>query len=140
MPVARPEPDGSIAAEALWVDRFGNVQLNLGPDDLPGGEEHLELRLGDRRFSARRAVTFADVGAGALGLVVDSYGMLAVVADRSSAAEELGVAAGDEVVVAAVEGEGPPVAVTTTVRLRGSATGADAPTATGADAPTGPED
>jgi hypothetical protein len=66
--------------------------------------------------------------------------MLAVVADRSSAAEELGVAAGDEVVVAAVEGEGPPVAVTTTVRLRGSATGADAPTATGGDAPTGPED
>jgi S-adenosylmethionine hydrolase len=140
MPVARPEPDGSIAAEALWVDRFGNVQLNLGPDDLPGGEEHLELRLGDRRFSARRAVTFADVGAGALGLVVDSYGMLAVVADRSSAAEELGVAAGDEVVVAALEGDGPPVAVTTTVRLRGSATGADAPTATGGDAPTGPED
>jgi S-adenosylmethionine hydrolase len=130
MPVARPEPDGTIAAEVLWVDRFGNVQLNLGPDDLPGGEEHLELRLGDRRFSARRAVTFADVGAGALGLVVDSYGMLAVVSDRSSAAEELGVAAGDEVVVAALEGDGPQVAVTTTVRLRGSATVADAPTGT----------
>ncbi len=123
MPVAREEPDGTIVAEVLWVDRFGNVQLNLGPDDL-GGADHVELRLSERRHSARRAVSFADVGSGGLGLVVDSYGMLAVVADRASAAEELRAAPGDEVVVAAVGGaEQVPASVTTTVHLRGAAGG-----------------
>ena len=35
IPVPRSEPDG-LVAEVLWVDRFGNAQLNVGPDDLIG--------------------------------------------------------------------------------------------------------
>ncbi len=32
----RDEPDG-VHAEVLWVDRFGNCQLNVGPEDLTAG-------------------------------------------------------------------------------------------------------
>ena len=34
--VALPQddPDGKIAGEVLWVDRFGNCQLNIGPEEL----------------------------------------------------------------------------------------------------------
>jgi len=116
MPGAREEPDGTIVAEVLWVDRFGNVQLNLGPDDLPPGTESVELRLGGSRYTARRVRAFSEVTPGGLGLAVDSYGMLAVVADRSSAAEELRAAAGDEVVVSVLGDVGDP-AVTTAVQI-----------------------
>jgi len=116
MGVSRLEDDGTIAAEVLWVDRFGNVQLNLGPDDLPPGTESVELRLGGSRHTARRVRAFSEVTPGGLGLAVDSYGMLAVVADRSSAAEELRAAAGDEVVVSVLGDVGDP-AVTTAVQI-----------------------
>ncbi len=103
MPVARTEDDGTIAAEVLWVDQYGNVQLNLGPDDLDPLGSHVELAISGARHSARRAANFTEIGAGALGLITDSSGMLAVAADRASAAEELRVAAGDEVVVRVID-------------------------------------
>ena len=44
----------------------------------------------------------ADVGPGELGLIVDSYGLLALVVDQASAAAELHLDAGDEVHLSAV--------------------------------------
>ncbi len=130
MGVSRLEDDGTIAAEVLWVDRFGNVQLNLGPDDLPPGTESVELRLGGSRHTARRVRAFSEVTPGGLGLAVDSYGMLAVVADRSSAAEELRAAAGDEVVVSVLGEVGDP-AVTTAVQIGRAPAPASAPASAG---------
>ena len=49
---------------------------------------------GDSQRVATRQHTFADVGTGAVGLVVDSCGMLALVLDQRSAAEDLGLGAG----------------------------------------------
>jgi hypothetical protein len=40
---------------------------------------------------------FADAGPGEIGLITDSYGLVAVVLDRRSAAEELGLDAGSPV-------------------------------------------
>jgi len=109
MPATVPLPrieDDLLIAEILWIDRYGNCQLNLGPDDLDPGTTTVQLRVGSPSDpggvtvrSATRSDTFADIGAG-LGLVTDSYGMLAISLDRASAADELGVAAGDQVVVA----------------------------------------
>ena len=36
VPLPASEADG-FHAEVLWVDRFGNCQLNVGPDDLTPG-------------------------------------------------------------------------------------------------------
>ena len=44
LPARRGRPS---SCEVLWVDRFGNCQLNVGPDDLPGGvRRRIELRFG----------------------------------------------------------------------------------------------
>ena len=43
VPLPREEADG-IHAEVLWVDRFGNCQLNVGPEDLPAGVESWRVR------------------------------------------------------------------------------------------------
>ena len=45
------------------------------------------------------ALTFADVGEGELLLYVDSYGSLALAVNRGSAAAELRLVPGDEVVL-----------------------------------------
>ena len=112
--------DTTVIAQALWTDRFGNVQLNLGPDDLPAAfGEVVEVRCssptdptGGTTRAARRVGAFADIASGAVGLVVDSNGMLALAMDQRSAADELGVADGDQVVITALDDE--PGAPTTT--------------------------
>lgn len=102
VPLPRSEDD-AVVCEVLWVDRFGNAQLNVGPDEIPvpWGDE-IEVRIDDPvggRITRRavRSATFADLPAGTVGLVLDSYGMLALALDRRSAADELGLAAGSQV-------------------------------------------
>ena len=110
IPLPRTEGD-EIHAEVLWIDRFGNCQLNLGPEDLDEvaalrGVDRVTLRLGDPTAptgvtsrTAVRSSNFAEIGGG-IGLVLDSYGMLAVCLDRRSAADELGIGPGDQIAVA----------------------------------------
>jgi S-adenosyl-L-methionine hydrolase (adenosine-forming) len=101
--VPLPFPDGdAVAAQVLWVDRYGNAQLNVGPDDVDHLGDQVRLRMGERTRIARRATSFAELGPD-LGLVLDSYGLLAVCLDRNPAAEELGIGAGDEVKIEPVD-------------------------------------
>ena len=92
------EVEGGLEAEVWWIDRFGNCQLNLGPDELevlggqPGGR--VEVRVGDHTRVARWVDTYADAKPSELVLLVDSYGLLALALDRRSAAAELGLRAG----------------------------------------------
>ena len=112
VPLPRLEGD-ELVAEVLWVDRFGNAQLNIGPDDVPPTwGAHLQLRIGDpvdpsgvRARRARRATCFAELAGGGVGLVLDSYGMLAVAMDRRSAADELGLVATDLVTIVSLGDE-----------------------------------
>ncbi|MCU1360288.1 MAG: hypothetical protein JWN99_1577 [Ilumatobacteraceae bacterium] len=113
------EDDGSIVCEVLWVDRFGNCQLNLGPDEVASLGSRVQVSVGDLvgqptvRIAAL-ARTFDDVGTGAVGLVTDSYGMLALALARRSAAEELHIAAGDQVLLSPLgEGDGGPASSVT---------------------------
>jgi S-adenosylmethionine hydrolase len=118
VPLPRTEGD-TIVAEVTWVDRYGNCQLNVGPDEVARLGTTLSIGLtsptGERSTRTAAVVrTFADIGGG-IGLVVDSFGMLAICVDRGSAAEELSVAPGDAVVLTAVAESG---GVTTRVTLR----------------------
>jgi S-adenosylmethionine hydrolase len=118
LPVSHVEGD-TMEVEVLWVDRYGNAQLNVGPDDVdgwagpdepvevswssgvpgagfpaadrPGGFESVGSRV------AARVTSFAEVGPGRVGLVVDSYGLLALALDQGSVADELGLRAGSAV-------------------------------------------
>jgi S-adenosylmethionine hydrolase len=93
--------EGSVAAEVWWIDRFGNCQLNVGPDELaalgaaPGGP--VEVHLGERAKAARWVGTYADAKPSELVLLVDSYGLFALALDRRSAAAEYALRPGSPV-------------------------------------------
>src|SRR5437588_3881373 len=93
--------DGALVAHVVYVDRFGNLQLDVEHEELPG----LGLKLGRGvaleagSAGARTAHfvrTFADVNAGELLLYEDSYRRLAVAISHGDAAERLRLGAGDE--------------------------------------------
>lgn len=112
--------DTKIIAQVLWVDRFGNAQLNVGPDDLTDAfgpaatEQPIDVRIstptdpsGGTTRSAKLAKSYADLAGGAVGLVVDSSGMLALAMDQRSVAEELLLDAGDQVTLTPGSDSGP---------------------------------
>jgi S-adenosylmethionine hydrolase len=94
LPVPRFE-DGTLVAHALVLDRFGNVGLNVGHEQLAGSGltlgGALELECGGERYLAKYAQTFADVTAGELLVYEDAYRMLAVAINRGDAASTLGL-------------------------------------------------
>ncbi len=93
---------GLVETEVQWVDRFGNVQLAAGPDDVVAAALGTELEVvGASTHRARRVEAFAEIGPGGLGLIVDANGRLALVCDRRSAATVLGMRAGDAVTLRA---------------------------------------
>ena len=93
--------DGQVEAQVWWIDRFGNCQLNVGPDDLaamgatPGAP--VEVRMGERVKAARWVGTYSDAKPSELVLLVDSYGLFALALDRRSAAAEYGLRTGSAV-------------------------------------------
>ncbi len=102
LPLTREE-EGAVVGEVLWVDRFGNVQLNVDPDDLLLMDDPLVLSWGDKRRTAVRARSYSDLRPGQVGLVTDSYGLVSVALDRRSAAAELKLASGDAVTIKPAE-------------------------------------
>lgn len=136
VPLSRVGDDGTVVAEVLWVNHLGDCQLNLGADDLglddsTGRGVHLEVVAGTGPDPMTRvaewlgAPSAASVGAsamvvsGAIGAVVDPYGMVALVASRRSAADELRIGVGDQVVVRVRRDGGAPAAGSTSpVALR----------------------
>jgi len=120
IPIARLE-NGALACEVIWVDRFGNCQINASADDLhqiDGAEApvgRLRVTIGSDVRNLRVVESFDALGSAALGLVVDASGLLSLAIDRASAARELGVAEGDQVVLSAA-GEETPTSVP--VRMR----------------------
>lgn len=91
----------TIDCEVLGVDRFGNVQLSARSHHLvaAGLTEVSEIEMASSRgkTSGRRASTFGEVNPGELAVIVDSGGWVALVVNRGSAAEVLGLAPGDAV-------------------------------------------
>ena len=95
VPVPRDE-DGGLACEVTWVDRYGNCQLNVGPDEVAAWGDRIRVSIDGIARSAPLVQTFADAGGG-VALVTDSYGMLALCVDRQSAAMDLGIGVGTAV-------------------------------------------
>jgi len=96
---AAVHPD-RVEAEVLWVDHYGNAQLNVDPQDLAHLGDSLLLRTADDSRLVRRAASYAAVGAGETGLVVDSYGLVSLAQNRRSCAAGLGLEAGSAVTLA----------------------------------------
>jgi S-adenosyl-L-methionine hydrolase (adenosine-forming) len=96
-----PQPEISqrrIRATCLYIDRFGNMQLNLTSDDLkrcgvePGHKVEVE-HTGDHYFAVA-ARTFADARPGEIILYLDAYENVALAITGGNAAETLSATAG----------------------------------------------
>jgi S-adenosylmethionine hydrolase len=99
-----PQPEigeRRIRATCLYVDRFGNIQLNVHADQLaplgivPGRQIEVELAMD--RFYALAARTFAEARTGDIILYEDAYRNIALAISRGNAAQTFGVRAGMEV-------------------------------------------
>jgi S-adenosylmethionine hydrolase len=91
---ARPDRDG-IDARVLHVDRYGNCLLSVraglkSPRPVTG----LRMSWGQRR-PVLTARTYAELPAGAVGLLPGSQGFLELAVNQASAAEALGLRRGD---------------------------------------------
>ncbi|MET0275571.1 MAG: SAM-dependent chlorinase/fluorinase [Acidimicrobiia bacterium] len=95
------DDDGAIVGQVWWVDRFGNCQLNIDPDQLllagthPG--DNVEVRTPTGVRAARWVHTYADAKPSELVMLVDSYGLVSLAFDRESAAVALGLHASEPV-------------------------------------------
>ncbi len=105
-PVPEPHtgPDGSVRAEVLWIDRFGNAELNVRPADAGHLGGIVDLHAGSQTWPARRVAAYGDLDASEVGLVTDSYGLLAVSCRGTPAAARTGLGPGDEVWLRPAEG------------------------------------
>ena len=95
-PLLLPLPevaDGMVSGEAWWVDRFGNVQTNISPDDLReaglGDCSELAVRIGASVHRIRRADTYAEVSRGETLIHVDSAGLMALATREGRACDRL---------------------------------------------------
>jgi S-adenosylmethionine hydrolase len=92
-----------IRATALYVDRFGNIQLNLTSKDLervgivPGTKVEIEIRF--ERYFAVAARTFADVRSGDIVLYEDAYRNIALAINSGDAAHMFSARVGQEVLL-----------------------------------------
>ena len=98
-----PEPavgETRIRATVLYIDRYGNVQLNLKAEHLarvgidPG--TRVEVEVGFERYFASAARTFADARTGDIVIYEDAYENIALAINRGSAAQMFAVRVGDE--------------------------------------------
>ncbi len=99
-----PKPDISdrrIRACCLYVDRFGNMQLNLTREHVqrlgiePGTQ--VELELATERYYAIAARTFTDARGGEIILYEDAYENIAIAISGGSAAETFSAAPGTDI-------------------------------------------
>jgi S-adenosylmethionine hydrolase len=98
-----PEPEvgtSTIRATVLYVDRFGNVQLNLSRREVesagivPG--RRVELDLGFERYYATATRAFSDARPGDIILYEDSYENIAVAITDGNAAEMFSIRPGQQ--------------------------------------------
>jgi S-adenosylmethionine hydrolase len=95
--------EGSVVGEVLWVDHFGNAQLNISPEDLqlvgvgPGAD--IVLKIASAEFPIDWVTAYGDVEPGEALLHIDSWGQIAVAVRDGSAVESLPLADGTAVTI-----------------------------------------
>ena len=105
-----PEPEVSekrIRACCLYVDRFGNMQLNLRREHVeqlgiePGSQ--VELELSSERYYAIAGRTYADARPGEIILYQDAYENIAIAISAGSAADTFQARPGSDVRIRVAE-------------------------------------
>lgn len=102
LPLAEAEGDG-VRGEVWWIDRFGNAQTNLGPDDLaalglaPG--DTIAVEVGATAYEVPWVTAYGDVDHGETLLHVDSHGLIALAVREGKASDRMQLAGKTQVVI-----------------------------------------
>ncbi len=103
IPLPEVEPS-KVVGEAWWVDRFGNVQANIGPEDLALAGITQDVTVTVRIGSTEREVpwvnAYGEVEDGEPLLHVDSSGLMALAVRGGSATEYFSLATGTALTLA----------------------------------------
>jgi S-adenosylmethionine hydrolase len=103
IPLSERIGDSSIKATVLWVDSFGNVQLNVAPEDLTdlgltlGDDVSIKREMVDHRITWGSA--YGDVDEREAVVHVDSHGQIALAVRSGRADDDFGLAVGDGLVI-----------------------------------------
>ena len=103
LPVSHLDGD-ELLAEVLWIDRFGNCQLNVDPVDVDRFGATMLVVMPNTEKIGMRTEAYDQIPTGRAGLMVDSSGLLSLAIARGSAASEFDLAEGDEIRLAATDG------------------------------------
>jgi hypothetical protein len=93
---AQRKPDGSLRGQVIHVDRFGNLVSNIPGAWLAG--KHWRVHIAGQQIIGPN-LAYADAAPGQLLTLVSSDATLEVAVRDGSAAERLGVAAGEPIAV-----------------------------------------
>ncbi|HSJ27040.1 MAG TPA: SAM-dependent chlorinase/fluorinase [Acidimicrobiia bacterium] len=100
LPLPEVEP-ARITATAWWIDRFGNAQTNVSPEDMAlagiGGENTVTVRVGATDHEVPWVTAYGEVEEGDLLLHVDGSGLIALAVRGGNAAEVLRLSEGQKV-------------------------------------------
>lgn len=89
--------DNQITAEVIWVDHYGNCQLNVDPADIADFTSTLTMQTLNATTSGMVVASYSEIPVGRAGLLVDSSGLLSIAVANGSAAAEFDIHEGDEV-------------------------------------------
>jgi S-adenosylmethionine hydrolase len=102
MPLVEHSED-SVVGEVLWVDHFGNCQLNISPQDLQlvgiGPGTDIVLKVASAEFGIEWVDAYGNVEEGEGLLHIDSYGQIAVAVRNGSAVESFPLDTGTAVTI-----------------------------------------
>ena len=101
LPLPEVEP-GAISAMAWWIDRFGNVQTNVSPEEMAlagiTAEATVTVRVGASEYEVAWVGVYGEVDEGDLLVHVDGSGLMAIAMRGGSAATALNLSEGQSVV------------------------------------------
>ncbi len=101
--LSRHDEGGALLGEVWSVDRFGNIQINITPEELEERNtkigDMITIRVGNNDFMAKYVERYADLAVSQVGVLVDSTGMISIVKNLDYATVELGTREGKEIIL-----------------------------------------
>jgi S-adenosylmethionine hydrolase len=93
--------DGVLSGQAWWIDRFGNAQTNVSPEELAALGLHqgseVTVKVGNRDHTIPWVAAYGEVEPGRPLLHVDSYGLMALAVRDGRADQWFGLTTGTAV-------------------------------------------
>jgi S-adenosyl-L-methionine hydrolase (adenosine-forming) len=100
LPLPEIEP-GAITATAWWIDRFGNAQTNVSPEDMSlagiSPDLTVTVRVGSSEYELAWVTSYGEVAEGEALIHADGSGLMALAVHGGSAAETLRISEGQTV-------------------------------------------